>query len=201
MNAETHSHDGAGFSRLGDLIPATVTITRGTARAVWSARELEARLGVPGLARHLAELLRVPDIHSLSGEAKRGFGGEVKGFFGLPETQNAPKEISERRSERSGNSEGTEGMSDTARATPTTRADNDIDRVAAHLADSLRDWESIVFFRQVARAVPREVIRDALTRALDAPRESVRRSRAALFTHIVRPHLPPSSFTKSPNPC
>lgn len=196
MNAETHSHDGPGFSRLGDLIPATVTITRGTARAVWSARELEAAFRIPGLAARLTELLRSPALHSSSGEAREGFGEDVKGFPGFPETQNASKEILEGRSERSGNGEGPEGLSSSpARATPIALADNDIERVAAHLASALRDEQSIVFFRLVARAVPREVIRDALMRALDAPRESVRRSRGALFAHIVGPHLPRRSFT------
>jgi len=69
MTAETHSRDGAGFSRLGDLIPATVTIARGAARAVWSVHELEARLGVPGLASRLMELLAAPDSHSSNGVA------------------------------------------------------------------------------------------------------------------------------------
>jgi len=77
--------------------------------------------------------------------------------------------------------------------------DNNIERVAAHLASALRDEKSIVFFRLVARAVPREVIRDALTRALDA--QSVRRSRGAIFAHLVRPHLPRRSFTNRRDPC
>ena len=74
--------------------------------------------------------------------------------------------------------------------------DDDPERVAAHLASALRDEKSIAFFRIVARAVPREVIRDALTRALDA--RSIRKSRGALFAHIVRPYLP--SFTNQRDP-
>lgn len=190
MIAETSSLDGAGFSRLGDLVPAVVTITRGSARAVLSARELEARLEVPGLARRLSELLVPQDIHSSSGEAKEGFGEDVKGFPGSLETLNAFQKFSGMRSERSGNGEAPEARDSPARTSP---VDNDIERIAAHLASALRDEKSIVFFRLVARAVPREVIRDALMRALDA--QSVHRSRAALFAHIVRPHLSRRSFT------
>jgi hypothetical protein len=65
--------------------------------------------------------------------------------------------------------------------------DSDAERIAAHLACALRDEKSLDYFRLVARAVPREVIRDALARALDA--RSVRRSRGALFAHLVRPYM------------
>ncbi len=65
----------------------------------------------------------------------------------------------------------------------------DLERIAAHLADALSDWKSLAFFRKVARSVPESVIRDALTRALDLPAASIRRSRAAYFTSIVRPYL------------
>jgi hypothetical protein len=68
---------------------------------------------------------------------------------------------------------------------------DDPERVAAHLASALRDEKSIAYFRIVARAVPREVVRDALTRALEA--RNIRKTRAALFVHIVRPYLPRSS--------
>lgn len=190
MITATHPHDGAGFSRLGDLIPVTITVAHGSARAVWSARELEARLEVPGLARRLSELLSPTDIHSSSREAKRGFGGDVKRCPSSLEALNAFQNSSGMRSERLGNGEAFEGRASPARTTP---VDNDIERIAAHLASALRDEKSIVFFRLVARAVPREVIRDALMRALDA--QSVHRSRAALFAHIVRPHLPRRSFT------
>jgi hypothetical protein len=91
-----------------------------------------------------------------------------------------------------GRDEGeTEGVSQTVDGSPA-----DIERIAAHLASALRDERSLDYFRLVARAVPGEVIRDALSRALDA--RSVRRSRAALFVHIVRPHLPRRSLTERP---
>lgn len=126
---------------------------------------------------------------SVQTRAKRGFGGDVR-VPGSPETQNAFHEFSETRSERSGSEEAYEVRNKPAHATP---VDNDIERVAAHLAFALRDQRSLAFYRLVARALPREVIRDALMRALDA--HAVRRSRGALFAHIVRPHLQQRSLT------
>ncbi len=62
--------------------------------------------------------------------------------------------------------------------------------LADYLAKRLDDEKSLAFYQLVARRVPREVVQEALTRALDVPRKDVRRSRAALFTSIVREHLP-----------
>ncbi len=58
------------------------------------------------------------------------------------------------------------------------------------LAQQLDDERSLAFYQLVVRKIPEHIIRDALTRALDVPRRDVRRSRAALFTSIIRPHLP-----------
>jgi hypothetical protein len=124
-----------------------------------------------------------------SEEVKRGFGGDTKEISGSSETLNAFNKISERRS-RSENGESQRKAEEDALP---HSADNE--RVAAHLASALRDEKSIAFFRLVAQAVPREVIRDALMRTLDA--QSVRRSRGALFAHLVRPYLPQRSLTNS----
>lgn len=61
---------------------------------------------------------------------------------------------------------------------------------AEYLADTLGDAEhhNIAFYRLVCRTVPRDLILDALQRAKDA--QNVRRSRAALFTFLIRHHLP-----------
>jgi len=63
------------------------------------------------------------------------------------------------------------------------------ERLADYLADVLRDDKSLAFYKLVAAAVPHEVVREALDRALDVPRHQVRRSRAAIFTALVLPHL------------
>jgi hypothetical protein len=66
---------------------------------------------------------------------------------------------------------------------------DDSERLADYLATRLGDEKSLAFYGLVARSVPREVIGDALGRALDVPRHNVRRSRAALFTALIRPHF------------
>jgi hypothetical protein len=57
------------------------------------------------------------------------------------------------------------------------------------LADKLNDEHNLAFYKFVVRRLPENVIRDALTRALDTPLRSIRRSRGALFASIVSPHL------------
>lgn len=65
----------------------------------------------------------------------------------------------------------------------------EIERTACYLADRLDDGHSISFYRLVAESVPNHVIREALTRALDVKAANIRRSRAAYFTSLIRPHL------------
>lgn len=69
------------------------------------------------------------------------------------------------------------------------RGGTDASPLAVELADRLDDWKSLPFYDLVARRVPADLIRDALTRALDVPSSRLRRSRAAYFTALVRPHL------------
>jgi hypothetical protein len=64
-----------------------------------------------------------------------------------------------------------------------------IEKTACYLAERLDDAKSLDFYRRVAASVPTEVIREALARALDLPAANVRRSRAAYFTSLLRPHL------------
>ena len=64
-----------------------------------------------------------------------------------------------------------------------------VERTASYLADKLGDPKSIAFFRRVAEALPAEVIRDALIRALDLRPANIRRSRAAYFTSLIMPDL------------
>lgn len=71
----------------------------------------------------------------------------------------------------------------------TTDVDRDPERFADYLADLFRDDKSLAFYKLVCRTIPREVVRDALTRALDVPRRDVRRSRAAIFTALILPRL------------
>lgn len=84
-----------------------------------------------------------------------------------------------------------------------TTARSSVERTGAYLAERLRDPSRLALYELVAREVPRSVIQDALTAALDLAPEAVRRSRAAYFTAIVRPYLrgrgpsPPYARTSS----
>lgn len=64
---------------------------------------------------------------------------------------------------------------------------DDADRTARYLADRLDDPKSLRWYRLVCSALDATTVRDALVRALEVPRAEVRRSRAALFTSLVRP--------------
>lgn len=61
--------------------------------------------------------------------------------------------------------------------------------LASYLADCLSDRKSFAFYCEVARVVPADDIERALVAALDVPRRDIRRSRAAYFTAIIKPHL------------
>ncbi len=65
------------------------------------------------------------------------------------------------------------------------------------LASTLHDLRSLAWYRHVVARVPEDVIRDALARARDLPTADIRRSRAALFTSIVRPYLAPYAHPPS----
>jgi hypothetical protein len=60
---------------------------------------------------------------------------------------------------------------------------------ADYLSRRFGDEKSLAFYELVVARVPREVVHDALVRALEVPQRDIRRSRAALFTALVRPHL------------
>jgi hypothetical protein len=64
---------------------------------------------------------------------------------------------------------------------------DDAERTARYLADRLDDAKSLRWYRLVAATLGASSVRDALVRALEVPRGEVRRSRAALFTALVRP--------------
>ncbi len=65
----------------------------------------------------------------------------------------------------------------------------DVERDASYLADAFDARGSLDFFRLVAATVPQPILWDAFVRARDAPRTSVRRSRVAIFTAIVRDYV------------
>ena len=76
---------------------------------------------------------------------------------------------------------------------------NHSEALATYLAERLHDWRSLAFYRKVARSLPEEVVRDALSRALDVPRHAIRRSRAAYFTTLIVKSLPKNRRFHGPN--
>lgn len=192
----TPSTSAAGFARLGDLLPMTVTIARGDKRVMLAAADIEARLAVPGIAARLAAILADPGSEAAE-TALRGKGGAEK--LGLFPNANAVKNslnaLAFREEE---NSEEPSGGARDIR--PVDNHENE--RRAHHLANALGGHAALVniaFYRKVVRTVPHHVVQDALTRALDAM--SVRKSRAHLFAFLLRPHLADPSLTNRTNPC
>ncbi len=145
-----------------------VALAHAGRRVELDATELEARLAVPGLAASLLQVF----IRSV------GVGGS-KNLPGSPVTLNASHELS---GDPGGINRYHGGNDDYG-------ADDPVDKLASHLADALDDPNGLAWYRKVAREVPQQVVLDALGRARDLRRADVRRSRAALFTAIIRPHL------------
>ena len=71
-----------------------------------------------------------------------------------------------------------------------------IDALALLLARTFTDLKSLAWYRLVAAHVSFSTIRDALSRALELEPREVRRSRAAYFTAIVRPHVAKSRMNR-----
>ena len=160
-----------------------ITLELGPHRRVVTLAALAQALGLAGHEAKLRSLLfaaACPEpVHNPFGEKKPT---ETMGLSSLEETKNGNdnntiySSFSFRRNREDEGSRGEEGGSGS-------------EHLAVYLADRFDDWKSYRFFLLVASSVPREVIREALVRALDVPRRDVRRSRAAYFTALVRPHL------------
>ncbi len=155
---------------VGDL---QITLSRGGLTCTITGAELAKLIGSPGLIIRLAAVLYARNS---------GLGREGKGMGGATRQEGANERNGknihqESRSFRDGGSKGEGNLRP------------EIERTACYLADRLDDGHSLAFYRRVATIVPGEVIRDSLTRALDLKAVNVRRSRAAYFTSLVRPHL------------
>lgn len=61
--------------------------------------------------------------------------------------------------------------------------------LAQQMVEELGDPHSLGFYRKVARQVPREMIFGLLSEVRDQAHRGIVRSKAKLFTHMVRPHL------------
>lgn len=157
-------------SSVGDL---QITLERAGRTCTLTGAEIAELVGSPGLVIRLAAVLYSRSFGA-GREGATGMGGAAR-----QEEPNGPngKEInSQTRSFRDGGPKG-EGA-----------VRPEVERTACYLADRLDDAKSLAFYRLVAARVPAEIIREALTSALDLRPANVRRSRAAYFTSLVRPH-------------
>jgi hypothetical protein len=162
------------------MLPLIVTLRHGHASCTLPANLLERLLGVPNLGAALFRLVDPQLVHE-----ERGTTGGEK-FPRIPGTSGngIQKYLSEPFSLK--RVRGKRGEEENR--VPVSNGDNS-ERLARHIAATLHDEKSIAWYRLVARRVDHEVIREALTRALDVPARDLRRSRGAVFTALVRPHL------------
>lgn len=156
---------------VGDL---QITLARAGRTCTVAGAELAKLVGSPGLVIRLAAVLYARSS-DLGREGTTGLGGATR--HGETNERNGKNINPEIRSFRDGGCKG-EG-----------EIRPEIEQTACYLADRLDDGHSLAFYRRVAASVPAEVIREALTRALDLKTSAVRRSRAAYFTSLIRPHL------------
>lgn len=158
----------------------TVTLELGTHRRVLVGTEL-----TDGTQRELARLLFSPHptaihtvIHGKEGEGGGWGSPPLPGTIGNEGSQYRFPSVVPGKGKEEGSGEE-----------PSGRDDDDIHSLASYLADALHDRKSLRWYELVAHTVPHDVVRHALTRALDFRRDEVRRSRAAYFTAIVKPYV------------
>jgi hypothetical protein len=168
-----------------ELLPTlTVTITLGNRSRVFTVHEFASALSHEALPGQLVALVLGPEYPQLVHEESGGKGVRVASL--LP--SNAERfSIGTFEGVSVLGREGGRGKGNPPAASPA------VDNLAWYLADKLHDPKSLAWYRRVARSLDRSVIDDALRRALDLEPRETRRSRAALFTAIVRPYLTPSS--------
>jgi len=168
-----------------------ITIALGPRHRTVFARELAEALGVKDVRGALWQLLcgdDRADIHSpVDSHNSASADPGKKGGRGI---EGAPRQ--EETNERNNNYQKALALSVSGEGEEGCRGEegeSDKLRFAHYLAGRLGDLKSLSFYERVARQLPRETALDALARAVDVHPSSIRRSRAALFTAIVRPHL------------
>lgn len=156
-----------------------VTIALGAHSRQISGRELvEAMQASPSLTTLVRLATSTSHPHVVHGE--EGVGGESGPLGSNAKNISALTRSDPERSERL-----------------TRPCAREVEGRAQFLADVLADHRSLGWYRQVAEHAPEHIIRDALARARDLPSANVRRSRAALFTSIVRPYVTPYAHPPS----
>ncbi|MCC6528479.1 MAG: hypothetical protein IT373_37885 [Polyangiaceae bacterium] len=158
----------------------TVTVALGNRSRVLAGQELPDEV-----RRVLTRLLL--EAGACAAQLDSGKEGEGGGWGSVP----LPGTVTnERNSDRLFPVVPGKGKEEGSGEEPSGRDEDDIHSLASYLADALGDRKSLRWYELVARTVPYDVVRHALTRSLDFRRDEVRRSRAAYFTAIVKPYVP-----------
>ena len=157
---------------VGDL---QITLARAGRMATFTGAELAVLVGSPGIVLRLAAAL-----YSRGTTIAEGKGVTVLGEAIRQEETNERNGMDINSESRSFRDRGSKGKGN---------FQPEVERMACYLTDRLDDPKSLAFYRRVVASLPAEIVRDALTRALDLQPAKVRRSRAAYFTSLVQPHL------------
>ena len=65
------------------------------------------------------------------------------------------------------------------------------ENLARSIAESLNDKERYSIYKLVCETIDKNIIRQALDESLRVPREKIKKSRAALFIHLIRKYAKP----------
>jgi hypothetical protein len=163
------------LSKLGDL---EITLSRAGRTCALTGAELAHLLDSPGVVIRLAAVLYSRTRPVAGKEEATGKKGTVR-----------QSETNERNGMENILGQRSFAWDERARGEEVSARGQAAERTASYLADKLGDPKSIAFFRRAAEALPPEVIRDALVKALDLRPGDIRRSRAAYFTSLIMPHL------------
>jgi hypothetical protein len=164
------------MNRIPDL---RITLELGTRRRVLRAAELAPRLRGELVALAATDEDYPHDVHSrpVPWEPTEGNVSENEIRTSFPE----PLVPSPRR--------------ESSQTGPLAQLEDVVTTVAVMLASTFDDPKSLPFYRLIAGRLPLSTIRSALAQSLELAPEEVKRSRAAYFTAILRPHLARRSST------
>lgn len=160
---------------MNPITDLVVTLRIGERELVVEARELERTLDFPGLRYRLIGLTFSGTCPQIIHEREGGKG--VVRVSQVPERKRLREYLPSVSVLGKGKGSG-------GRENPTPVDTSEA--FAAYLAEKLSDHGSLNWYRHVVRRLPREQVEEALRRACDLEPHQARRSRAALFTWLVR---------------
>ncbi len=190
-----------------------ITIDLGARRRVLGAAEIATLLHDPGLPGRLYALLHASPgvvhnpVHNLpSSLASSGEGGTLRRGEERPVSTDTDMNGSGNDRKKSTSfsdsfipeRDEVGGKGCRGRAGEEGSLEPLVDKIALHLAAALDDDRSLRFLRRIANEVPLRTMRWALGIALELEPGEIRKSRAAYFTTLIRPHLRSSRREANP---